>query len=212
MADRKHGIPAPATTSTVRSAAWDGRDLSGERHEKVAFIDVDLSETVDEGGVFTECAFRGARFNVSRHANAAFVNCTFTRCSFFGATFAGCKLVGSMFDGCTFGLLEVDGGDWSFTHLPGPPGCPGADLRRSVFRGVRMREADLTGARFDDARLLRCDLSGAWLHRASFAGCDLRGSDLSAFDPETAELTGAVIDPAQALVIAAALGLVVRED
>jgi fluoroquinolone resistance protein len=205
VADRKHGIPAPATTSTVRSADWDGRDLSGERHEKVAFIDVDLSETVDDGGVFTECAFRGARFNVSRHANAAFVNCTFTRCSFFDATFAGCKLVGSMFDGCTFGLLEVDGGDWSFT------GLPGADLRRSLFRGVRMREADLTGARFDDARLLRCDLSGAWLHSASFTGCDLRGSDLSAFDPETAELKGAVIDPAQALVIAAALGLVVRE-
>jgi hypothetical protein len=86
VADRKHGIPAPATTSTVRSADWDGRDLSGERHEKVAFIDVDLSETVDNGGVFTECAFRGARFNVSRHANAAFVNCTFTRCSFFDAT------------------------------------------------------------------------------------------------------------------------------
>ena len=141
MADRKHGAPAPSTTSTVHSADWDGRDLSGERHEKVAFIDADLTEAVDNGGVFTECAFRGARFNVSRHANAAFVNCTFTRCSFFDATF----------DGCTFGLLEVDGGDWSFT-------------------------------------------------------------DLSAFDPETAELKGAVIDPAQALVIAAALGLVVRED
>ena len=39
----------------------------------------------------------------------------------------------------------------------------------------------------------------------------LRPSDLSAFDPETAELKGAVIDPAQALVIAAAPGLVVRE-
>ena len=38
------------------------------------------------------------------------------------------------------------------------------------------------------------------------------GSDLSGFDQETAELKGAVIDPAQALVIAAALGLVVRED
>ena len=54
VADRKHGIAAPATTSTVRSADWDGRDLSGERHEKVAFIDVDFSETVDGGGVFTE--------------------------------------------------------------------------------------------------------------------------------------------------------------
>jgi fluoroquinolone resistance protein len=73
VADRKHEIPAPATTSTVRSADRYGRDLSGERHEKVAFIDVDLSETVDDGGVFTECAFRGARFNVSRRPAAQLV-------------------------------------------------------------------------------------------------------------------------------------------
>jgi uncharacterized protein YjbI with pentapeptide repeats len=117
VADRKHGIPAPSTTSTVHSADWDGRDLSRECH--------------------------------------------------------------------TFGLFEVDGGDWSFT------GLPGADLRRSVFRGVRMREADLTGTRFDDARVLRCDLSGAWLHQASFSGCDLRGSELSSFDPATVGLKGA---------------------
>ena len=76
VADRKHGIPAPSTTSTVHSADWDGRDLSGERHDK----------------------------------------------------------------------------------------------------------------------------------------CDLRGSDLSSLDPETAKLKGAIIDPQQALVIAATLGLVVRED
>jgi hypothetical protein len=35
---------------------------------------------------------------------------------------------------------------------------------------------------------------------------------LSAVDPATTELKGAIIDPAQALVIAAALGLVVRDD
>ncbi len=206
VADRKHGIPAPATTSTVYSADWDGRTLSGERYEQVAFVDADLTEAVSDGCVFTQCAFRNARFNVSAHTSAAFLNCTFTRCSFFSATFTACKLAGSTFDGCTFGLLNVDGGDWSFT------GLPGADLRRSVFRGVRMREADLTGARLDDARVLRCDLSGAWLHRAAFSGCDLRGSDLSAVDPATTELKGAIIDPAQALVIAAALGLVVRDD
>jgi fluoroquinolone resistance protein len=206
VADRKHGIPAPSTTSTLHSADWDGRDLSRECYEKVAFIDVDLTESVNDAGVFTECTFRGARFNVSTHTHAAFVNCTFTRCSFFDATFTDCKLVGSMFDRCTFGLFEVDGGDWSFT------GLPGADLRRSVFRGVRMREADLTGTRFDDARVLRCDLSGAWLHQASFSGCDLRGSALSSFDPATVGLKGAIIDPAQALVIAATLGLVVLAD
>lgn len=54
---------------------------------------------------------------------------------------------------------------------------PGADLRRSEFTGVRMREADL------------------------------RGSDISSIDPLNAEIKGARIDFAQATVIAEALGL-----
>jgi fluoroquinolone resistance protein len=41
---------------------------------------------------------------------------------------------------------------------------------------------------------------------------DLRGSELSSFDPQTVGLKGAIIDPAQALVIAATLGLVVLAD
>jgi uncharacterized protein YjbI with pentapeptide repeats len=54
------------------------------------------------------------------------------------------------------------------------------------------------------------DLSGASLDHADLTGCDLRGSDLSALNPLTAELRGAVIDPVQAIMIATALGLDVR--
>jgi hypothetical protein len=93
-----------------------------------------------------------------------------------------------------------------------PSRTEGAVHRPPRCRPAAQRVPGGADARFDDARLLRCDLSGAWLHSASFTGCALRGSDLSAFDPETTEPKGAVIDPAQALVIAAALGLVVRED
>ncbi|HEX2312528.1 MAG TPA: pentapeptide repeat-containing protein [Thermomonospora sp.] len=205
MADRKHGRPAPPTESTVRSEVWDGRDLSGEEHERVAFVEVDMTEASGRGAVFAECTFRGVRFNASTHVDAAFVNCTFVRCSFFDATFTGCKLVGSMFDGCSYGLLKVSGGDWSFT------GLPGADLRGSTFHNVRLREADLTGARCEKVTFRDVDLSGAWLHRADLTGCDLRGSDLSALDPRTTAVAGAMIDAYQAVMLAEAFGFTVRE-
>ncbi|MEV5707348.1 pentapeptide repeat-containing protein [Actinoallomurus sp. NPDC052274] len=205
MADRRHGRPAPPTESTVSSEDWDGRDLSGQEHTRVEFVDVDLTETSGRSAVFTECLFRGVRFNASSYTDSAFVNCAFVRCSFFDTTFTGCKLVGGLFDGCTYGLLKAEGGDWSFT------GLPGADLRGSSFRRVRMREADLTGARLQKASLREVDFSGASLHKADLSECDLRGSDLSSLDPHTTVLTRAVIDPYQAVVLAQALGLEVQE-
>ncbi|MFF4615454.1 pentapeptide repeat-containing protein [Nonomuraea jabiensis] len=112
---------------------------------------------------------------------------------------------GSVFDGCTYGLLKVEGGDWSYV------GLAGADLRGSVFRGTRLREADLSGARLEGAELRRADLSGASLRGADLTRCDLRGSDLSTLDPLTVTLKNAIIDPFQATVVAGALGLDVRE-
>ncbi|NRQ36267.1 pentapeptide repeat-containing protein [Nonomuraea sp. NN258] len=204
MADRKHGVPAPPTESTVRSEDWDGRVLQRESFHRVLFVDVDMTELVNEGSTFEECTFSSVRFNVSEHRDAQFLNCTFKRCSLFDAAFHGCKLTGSMFDGCTYGLLKVDGGDWSYV------GLPGADLRNCTFDGVRLREADLTGARFESATLARCDLTGAWLREADLTKCDLRGSDLGDLDPYTAKLNKAIIDPVQATTLARAMGLEVR--
>jgi uncharacterized protein YjbI with pentapeptide repeats len=204
MSDREHGAAPPPTDSEVSHADWEGEDLSGREHTRVAFSDVDLTDATNRGAVFTECAFRDCRFNGSSHTDAAFVNCTFTRCRFFDVTFTNCKLVGSMFDRCTYDLLRCEGGDWSFV------GLPGADLRKASFSRLRMREADLTGARCDGGRLRGVDLSGASLGRASFVRTDLRGSDLSSLDPATAEVGGAIIDTDQAITMAEALGLDVR--
>jgi len=204
MAERKHGRPAPETTTEIRHEDWGRQDLTGQQHTAVAFIDVDFSETSNQGAVFTDCTFRGSRFNCSTHTDAAFVNCTFERCSLFEAAFTNCKLIGTMFDRCTFDLLSVEGGDWSFT------GLPGADLRKASFRSVRMREVDLTGARCAGATLRDLDLSGAWLHSADLSRADLRGSDLSSVDPLTTELKRAVITWEQAVVLITTLGLDVR--
>jgi uncharacterized protein YjbI with pentapeptide repeats len=194
----------PGTETEVRGADWYGDDLSGQEHTRVAFSGVDLSESTDDGAVFTECTFRDCKFNLSRHTEAAFLNCTFTGCSFFQAEFTDCKVTGSTFERCSFDLMSVVRGDWSFV------GLAGADLGRASF--ARLREADLTGVRATGATLRHLDLSGAELHEADLGGADLRGSDLSTVDPRTVGLTGAEIDVGQAVVLVTALGLNVRPD
>src|SRR5690349_12812594 len=110
-------------------ASWDGRDIDGETFTRVLFTDLDLMEIDVRGAVFEECTFRHVRFNASTHAESAYLNCTFAGSSFFDAAFTSCKLTGSRFERCEFGLFKADGGDWSFTALPG------ADLRGSAFTG-----------------------------------------------------------------------------
>jgi len=196
-----------ATTDvTVTGEDWSGRDLAAGAFTRVAFVDVDLTETRSDGATFTECTFRRAQLNVSVHANAAFVNCRFVGCAFFDARFTDCKLVGSTFERCTFDSLQVGA-----RHRDERP-VAADDLRTASFVGVRMREADLTGARCQGATLRHVDLSGAALQGAQLSRCDLRGSDLSAVEPEQVALRGAIVTYEQALAIAAALGLDIRAE
>ena len=204
MVERRTGNAAPDTRSVVRTEEWEAGAARQTRHERVAFVDLDLCEETLQGVEFQDCTFRNVRFNCSIQTAIGYVNCAFTNCSFFDASFTQCKLVGSAFDRCTFELMTVDGGDWSFV------GLPGAALGTATFTGVRMREADLTGARCQGATFRQVDLSGAWLRGADFTRSDLRGSDLSALDPAATAIRHAVITADQAVMVAVALGLDVR--
>ncbi|GAB2468008.1 pentapeptide repeat-containing protein [Promicromonospora xylanilytica] len=199
-------IRMPATELSVTGEDWYSRDLSGEDHMATLFADVDMTEASGTGATFDSCVFRGVRFNSAHLTEFAFTSCVFDGCVFFDAKLERCKLVGSRFADCRFDLLKVEGGNWSFTDLHR------AALGGVQFDGVRFREADLAGVKANGAVLTGCDLSGADLAEADLTSSDLRGSDLSALDPRSANLTGAVVGEAQAILIAETLGLVVRPD
>lgn len=206
MGDRQRSQASPTTDSTLTGADWYGRTIEGETHSRVLFVDLDMTDVVNAGAVFTDCTFRAVRFNASRHTDAAFLNCTFTGCTLFDASFTDCKLLGSTFDRCTFDLMRVSGGNWSMT------GLAGADLRRATIAGARLRDADLRRAKCRGASMCDVDLAGALLDGADLSECDLRGSDLSGLEPGSVKLSGAIVTIEQALVIATALGLDVRAE
>lgn len=192
-------------TGYVTTRDWDAGASKLRSHENVTFPDLDLCETDVQGVEFSGCTFRDARFNCSQQVDAAYLNCVFVNCTFFDATFTNCKMVGSVFERCTFDIMTVEGGDWSFV------GLQRADLSSATLTGLRMREADLTGARCQGATMRDLDLSGAALTGVDFTGTDLRGSDLSALDPMGAQVRNAIITVDQAITVATALGMQIRD-
>ena len=116
----------PIYEVTFKGDDWYGEHLLGREYTACTFREVDLSESVTQGVVFTDCVFGNVSFNASRHTDSAFTNCTFRRCNFFDTEFTGCKLTGSKFDQpVSLRPMRVLGGDWSFVTLAG------ADLRGS---------------------------------------------------------------------------------
>lgn len=205
-ADDDRDLPTELSDAEVVAERWDGADLSGRTFQRVTFLDVDLTEASGSGVTFEHCTFRDCDLNAARFTDSAFVNCTFVRSSLFGARLEGCKLVGTAFDRCRFGAFEAVGGSWRFVRLPA------ADLRKTTFRRVDLREADLSAARFGGATLHHLDLVGAELHQTDFTGADLRGSDLSTFDLRDAVVRKAVVDLDQAVALVRSLGIDVREE
>lgn len=65
------------TGHDVRGADWYGEDLSGQEHTRVVFSGVDLSESTDDGAVFTGCSFFQAEFLDCTFTGSAFDRCTF---------------------------------------------------------------------------------------------------------------------------------------
>jgi fluoroquinolone resistance protein len=134
VADRKHGRPAPATDSVVRN--WDDADPSGQTYTRVLFIDSDLTEVANQGGVFE------------------------TRCKLMGSMFDDCTYNLLKVEGGDWSFVGLPGADLRGTELTGTR-LREADLTALRAAGATMRDVDLSGAWLHSADLSGCDLRGS---------------------------------------------------
>ena len=155
---------------------------------------------------FSGCTFTGTELYSTDHRGTSFVNCTFDRAAWHSSRLVDCRLTGSVFVDCRFVPIVITDCDLTLVSLGG------ATLVGTDLAGLRLREANLT-----EADLSRCDLRGADLTGARATGLRLTGADLrgARIDPGAwvaANLTGARVDVDQAVLYAAAHGLVLRAD
>lgn len=115
-------------------------------------------------------------------------------------------MTGSDFVNADCDLLEIVGGNWSYTILRN------LDFRKKVLEGVNFFGADLTGSSFYQCVLRDCDFREAAVHRVSFRSADLRGSNMEGLDFFNMDLQGAKVDLAQCVAIAQAHEAVFQPD
>ena len=124
-----------------------------------------------------EAVLTGATLNYSNLSKASLEGANFEKADLTGANFAGAKLKGAHFEGAT-----LEGTDFSEADLEEAF----FDGEKTILKGAKLINADLTGAKLIDANLSGADLRGAWL-----IGADLSGAHL-----EEALLDGAVLKDA----------------
>jgi uncharacterized protein YjbI with pentapeptide repeats len=201
--------PNAASAPPERGASYAERDLTGERwehriFERCSFAGAKLVRLSTSNCTFVQCEFSAADLSYSIHERSAFVSCTFRDMTLTSAQFKECKLAGSLFESVELGAVVITGGDLTSVSLVGA-NLSGADLSEVRFYGADLTQTDFTGATFAGA-----DLRGVTLNDTNFENADLQGALFGDFDAGLARLTGARVDPEQAVELArATFGVVV---
>lgn len=154
---------------------FDKRDFTGEPLPK---------------GEYESCVFKHCNFSGSALSSIRFIDCMFIGSNLSlvrldktvlrDAQFKECKMVGLHFEQCDpFGLsFSFEGGllDQSSFYR--------AKLKKTVFKGIQLREVDLTECDLTSAVFDNCDLTGAAFENTILEKADLRTSFNYSIDPE----------------------------
>ena len=186
--------------ATLSNGVFTDLDLSGMIASDIAFDRVVLRR-----GLFSESQIRLGQLLDARFDGCDLANARWEKTHGQRVEMLGCRLVGfSLVDGqCSNLLLQR---------------CNGESARfwNSSLRDARFEHCSLKTASFENTDLSgvvfhNCDLSGADLRGAKLAGTDLRGCTLEGINVALADLRGAILEPAQLGLLAALLGVEVRE-
>jgi uncharacterized protein YjbI with pentapeptide repeats len=165
-----------------------------------------IVDRVVEGARFQEGTFRFLSVERTRLIDCDLSNCVWERARLENVEFRGCRLTG-------FALVESKGDDVRFE------GCRGQYVRivKADMKSAAFVDCKLPDATFAEARLLRARFEGCELQRSVWSDCNLHGADLRGCDTggmraQTRDLAGAVLDPAQATALLAALDIRVLEE
>ncbi len=148
----------------------------------------------------------GAQFGAALWKDVRLVECDLAnvrvhRMSLVRAEFIDCRLTG----------FSVTASDWQDVLLQN------SDVRYAHFQAAKFRNCEFDGCNWEEASLQHADLSGCVLRSCALARADFRGARLQNTDFRTSEIEGlevgandvrgAIVDPAQAMILARLLGL-----
>ncbi len=206
-------IQAPQLPKRLPAGAVDAAEGQVD-YTGVALTDASFENRTLEGVAFEQVRCRHVTFIRAKFIKLRLLDVRLEVCDLSAAgweeghirrsEFAGCRMWGTdlylvQFQDVLFQECNVERAVFAQAT------CKATRFDRCNLGGASFAEADLSGVTFH-----RCDLSQADLRGARLKGADLRGSILEGVQINAQDLKGAVIEPAQAVQIATAIGVEVR--
>jgi uncharacterized protein YjbI with pentapeptide repeats len=184
------------------------------RYESLRLASTRLADQTARGVVISGCLFIGVslarsempgldlsdtRFDACDLANVVLQEATVERVEIVGSRLTGFRTFEAIYRDVVLRDCNASLGQFRYTTFKGAR-FEGCDLSGADFHA-----SDLRGVVFDD-----CNLTGARLSGTKLDGADLRGSLLDDVVVGFDSLTGAIVEPMQAALLAALAGLDVR--
>ena len=144
--------------------------LPGGEYEYCAFKDCDFSNSDLSGSLFMECEFESCNLSMTKLTNATFRDSTFRNCKMLGLHFENCNEFGFSvnFDNCDLNYS-------SFYRMK---------MKKTVFKNLRLQEADFTECDLSGSVFDGCDLARAVFKNTIIEKADFRTSFNYSIDPE----------------------------
>lgn len=183
--------------------------LQGRRIEDAAWTGGKAAALNIEGCVLSRVRWSGSEFGSVTWKDVRLVGCDLAnvnahRINLVRVELIDCRLTGLAARATEWQDVLVRNSDARFVQLLG------GVFRRCEFEGGDWQEADLQEADLSGAVMRGCQLQRADLRRARLRGTDFRQSDLEEMLVGISDLEGAIVDPAQAMVLARLMGLQIR--
>lgn len=145
---------------------------------------------------FESCDFTNAMLNGVNIKNCSFLSCKFKNTSFFATTLDDCIMTGSDFMDADCAMLQIVGGDWSYTNLRKQ------SFQKQDLSNIKFFGADLSDCHFNQCKMNSCEFDEAIVHETSFYKSDLRHSSMERIDVLNASFRKAKLDVEQCVIIA----------
>ncbi len=185
------------TGENFSNAIIEMEDMSRIKFTKCIFHWTDFTDVkVIYNCTFDSCDFTNARLNGVNVKSCAFLSCQFKNASFFATTLEECKMTGSDFRDADCAILQIKGGDWSYTNLRK------LSFQKQDLCNIRFFGADLTKCHFNQCKMNSCEFDEAIFYETSFYQCDIRHSTIDRVDILEASFREAKLDLEQCVAIA----------
>jgi len=159
-----------------------------------------------QGSVLERVQLAGGQFGSVVWKDVRLVGCDLAnirahRFALARVEFVDCRLTGFTATALDWQDVLIRNGDVRYAQFQG------GRFRTSEFDGCNWEEADLQNADLSGSVFRSCNLTRADLHGAKLQNTDFRKSELEGLLVGINDLRGAIVTPAQAMVLAQVLGL-----